>query len=362
MGMGSCVAVAHELGLTYVHQPILMSGHANLPNASATRGLDAVGRDYASLSPWMAKESLPPLLHPFRHGWFDRVAAGRRATPPACRGDGRTVYTTDHCWEWFWPRTVEAARAAAWFTVQPALAAALAPAVGGAPVASSAAAAQRRHAHARRRPRGERARPVVVAVHIRRGDCSWQQLPAAYYLEVMRALRVRHAASAAASRALRFEVHHNDMTDGTDAAFAHLADTNVAPRTTPALAALDAMASADLVVASMSGLSIAAAMLGNTTLILPCCDPARRPLPHWHLAPCRGGVDLSAICWPPGPQLAATAEAPRGGSCDARGHGDGLRVDGGCQRCCQLRTETTEMWYAAYALRVPPARPASTPP
>ena len=173
----------------------------------------------------------------------------------------------------------------------------------------------------------------------------------------MRALRARHAASAAAARPLRFEVHHNDQTNGTNVAFAHLADTTVVPRTTPVLAVLEAMAASDLVVASMSGLSVAAAMLGNTTLILPCCDPARRPLPHWHLAPCRGGVDLSAICWPPGPQSAEPAERRRrGGACDARGHGEGLRADGGCQVCCQLRTETTEMWCAP-----PPARAAPPP-
>jgi hypothetical protein len=303
----SCIAVAHELGMTYVHQPFVFRGHKN--SGRSYQQLDVIGAGHAQWNASMHAVRVPTLFHPARHGWFERLGASGCADDSAS-----TVYEADNCWERFWPYVVERDRASGWFAVQ----------------AGIAAAARFDRAGVRHRSPWP-AEAIAVAVHVRRADTAWQQLPNAYYIAVMAAMRTRHAVSGAAHRPLRFEVHHNDVTNETRDAFVGVSDTHVLSPKTSALEALQRMAAADVVVLSHSGMSVSAALLSNATAIYPCCDVQRVPLPHWHVAPCSGAVDLSAICWPP------VGGANRG---PARCL-EGLRAPADCPR----RTATIEMWW-----------------
>ena len=128
---------------------------------------------------------------------------------------------------------------------------------------------------------------------------------------------------------LAIAVHTDDGTGLVQEAFraAALPNTTVY-NGSDALNALRQLIDADLLVASVSGLSDVAALLGNSSAIFPCCLPAihersskrqhvRPPfwLPHWHTVPCRGAVNLSRLCWPPRMQRRSR-----------RQHGTGMRI------------------------------------
>jgi hypothetical protein len=141
----SCIAVSHELGFQYVHEPFVFKrGHGNAqPRASAHDSLFALDRHFPLLAKPMRVHRLQTLLTTgtcYRHvantkvvstlganqagrsGWFERVAAARNnaSATGGCVADGRTVYRIDNCWEWFWCTTVPQGAHAWWRgTIEP---------------------------------------------------------------------------------------------------------------------------------------------------------------------------------------------------------------------------------------------------
>ena len=110
----SCMAVAHEMGMTYVHQPFNFGGHKN--SRRNYRQIEAIGAAHVQWNSTMHAVRMPALFPPARHGWFERLAAS------GCEGESdNTVYEADNCWERFWPETVARGRASGWFAVQAAI-------------------------------------------------------------------------------------------------------------------------------------------------------------------------------------------------------------------------------------------------
>ena len=175
-------------------------------------------------------------------------------------------------------------------------------------------------------PRGGSALRVVDAViHYR--SVKKRRFTNAFYGEMVRALRDRHARYIASSLAsgvprnslvrLRVTIH-GDQDPAKSSLLTKFAnytggagDVDVVVRSAAAgklsfndtLAAFHELVEADVLLPSHSSFSISAALLGNMTVLFPSCD-RRYPLPHWRPVPCFGAIDLSGIPWPPPPNPA----------------------------------------------------------
>lgn len=251
--------------------------------------------------------------------WDMRLAASTTASP--CARDGTSVYSADNCWAAFWcrvawPGVSQPTRAVSWYAK--ALPKVRAAYFESSPKGAGSAA------------RGAMA-PIVVAVHYR--SVQRRRMSNSFYTEVVRSLMDRHRAWASAhagrARSLRIDFHgdqdvaksgllqrflaeqqsasNSNSSHGSSSGGAgrHGIELRVRSEKADSLsfnATLDVfhdLVEADVLVPSHSSFSIAAALLGNATVLLPECDPRAPGLPHWHVIPCKGLIDLAKVPWPP---------------------------------------------------------------
>lgn len=372
-----CIGVAAELGLQYVHQPFSRLAHGvSAERAEAFFNLQHVfptlsrRHKLAKRTPTNYHVRTPTIA--FRCAsnataepidWLDFVAAGK----VDCRADGATVYDDDNCGGRFYCTTVPQ-RPEVWFGVLPRLQHAYWEAPKPATVFAHVHGARSAPGHETTNKAPMTRSTIHVAVHVRLADVGPRIIGLAYFKAAMAALRARHAGSRVAhTHGLRFHVHSNGSpidlhrgfatawypTPGSTGAVATPpasraslalaaravprtvrsvramplvpADVSIVvpnlteDRTAAALGAFHSLANADLLVASRSSLSFAAALLGNHTALIPACYD-RTPLPHWYLLPC---ADLNALHaailrlpWPPskGSTLSRARQHDRAGA------------------------------------------------
>jgi len=303
----SCIAVAHELGVEYVIQPLTKLEHlsprdyhddwfrflrslANPRNAthlpvdhfaSKLRSIFSYYSSFRHVNAPMTvrlREPLPWIGNCRKHGWLDAFPAARSSI---CRPPNYTVWSNDNCFDRFWCTTV---RTGHWTAVLPRI----------------------QHAYLAaptRPPTRFHLDEINVVMHIRTGDARARALPFLYFRRVHDALLQRHqhhqhAHSAAPPQTLRFIIHTDSfgLEAGVIAAEGvevyHEGDVEIQ-------VVFEQMIRSDVLVMSRSSFSNAAALIGNMTALWPQCENERTPLPQWHLVPCTGLLNLSSLAWPP---------------------------------------------------------------
>ena len=275
----SCIAVAQELGLTFVWRPWIVLEHLG----RAAAGLQAFLGFYDAFPRWNAtvmrpwpRKPLPYVGHCKESGWLDAIADGRGQ----CAADGRRVYDADNCWDRFWCRTIFTP---AWAQVMPTI--------------------QRGLGRYLRAPAAYGARDIHVVLHLRHGaDAGERRMGEPYFQRVMNAIVARHAAYTRRHPRVALGVRFWAHTDSAkplqlDAGPHEL--TVVYTRAAETKATLRQMVFADVLVASVSSFSDMAALLGGMTVLYPTCKKQHELLPEWHAVKCSGPVSLEALCWPP---------------------------------------------------------------
>lgn len=258
-GKLSCMAVAADLGIKYIHTPFKDIEHGEAGSSmNEYMGLDKVFPILASIPnaterprqplPWVGKCNDP--------SWLRDLASGKRQ----CAHDGVSVYTADNCWDYFycdgnWPDQ--------WYTVQTRVRTAF---------LNSAKAYS-----VDMENNGPTAKRVVI--HIRQGD--GKKIPHQYFHDVIDMLKEE------------FEINGENATfhietDGYKNDFQSFEDKGVIveDRTTSLKVAFRRMVTADVFVASTSGLSDSAALLSLGQVIWPGCENERRTLPNFRVQPC----------------------------------------------------------------------------
>ena len=317
----TCIAVARHLApdVEYVVTPLGRSHAHHLKPQVFNDFFGLTRHSFRTLAPPLVAVDMQKLGRP-----LPPLAAGKCTAPSwtmdlgtdssICRStdsrNGMSVYSGDHCWDKFWCQ-VARPPASAWYAVLPELRAAYYAAPIGKPP-----------------PRARASSTIVVAIHYR--SVKRRRLSNSFYTEMINALRARHRAwgaqCAAAgcargpSRGRRLRIEFHGDQDASKSSLLHhyqsrTASTSeeaddgveVVVRSDPAdslsfnatLGVFHDLLESHLIVPSHSCFSMTAAMLGNTSVLLPDCDPRAPGLPHWHTVPCTGPINLSGIPWPP---------------------------------------------------------------
>eukprot|EP00667_Euglena_gracilis_P013519 EG_transcript_13945 len=303
----SCIAVAHELGLEFLVQPLRHLEHVStrlhewvrfwrylpevwnpafLPVDHPNSKLSSIFSYYSSFRRYNTSMQLKPREplnwagHCWKTGWLDDVARrGPNAT--LCPPDAITVYSHGDCWDRFWCTT---ALTPHWFAVLPTI--------------------QQGYLTGSRPRTGFLPQDINVVFHIRGAkDADDRALSRRYYRLIFCALQSRHnqylAENPGATHRLRVLVHTDvRRLQPTDVAAAGVEVYREGGLDVHQ--AFEQMIRADVLVASRSSFSVAAMLVGNMTVIWPKCDWLRRPMRHWHLVDCRTtNVSLSHLPWPP---------------------------------------------------------------
>lgn len=273
----SCMAVAETLGMKYIHTPFKNAEHGEAGSSfNDYLGLDKIFPVLKSITnvSEQIREPVPRMgdCEESTPSWFRDLANGRRQ----CAHDGKSVYTADNCWDFFYCHSVSWADQ--WYNkVQPRVREAF--------LESSKAYSVDME---KRGPNDKR-----VVLHIRRGDIPKQRtLQNEYYHNVIDMLKEE------------FEKDGNHVTfhmetDGYKKEFQSFTDKGVIveDRTSSLKSAFRRMVTADVFVASRSSFSEAAAMLSSGQVIWPECNsalpakdsPRRAGMhlpPTWRVHPC----------------------------------------------------------------------------
>jgi len=255
----SCMAVAEDIGLDYIHVPFGSMEHGQ--NGSSLNEYLGLSTLHASWQPRFLREMRQVAWVGKCHGksWLRDVANGK-----TCKRDGRTVYIGDNCWDYFycngaWPDQ--------WLKVQPRVQQAFLDASKAYSVDDE----------------GKNSTTTHVVLHVRRGDGI--QLPLDYFERVINIL-ARELQTDGTYAIFRVQ------TDGNKQDFKRFEERGVIvddAASTSLETSVRRMVTADVFVASMSSLSLSAALINTGNVIYPGCASAkigRRPLPSWRIQPC----------------------------------------------------------------------------
>lgn len=355
----TCIASAHDLGLQYVHMPILklehhtQASHANRvlglgrlssrscwPTAHATRAAPNCGK-----CPPAAVEPSSYKLSPFKSELVGKEDCARAPpgtdwltdfhhNPSLCARDGHNLHVGYHCFGYFWCTVVRKHAARSWYAVLPPIRAAYWDAAS--------------HELSGLVPPLERGTHILnVGLHHR--TVKRRRFSNLVYHSLLDAVRARHASFLASSTrsasgggsaiiprvSLRIHVHSDHTFDPDPVNDEERAQRRAKPgllltlaceeagdpgavltmhckrraglsvytpkEVTDPLASMHHLAQMDLLILSESSFSAVPALLGNMTVLLPMCHgpqifTSRSPLPHWVSVPCTGNAsEISSI-------------------------------------------------------------------
>lgn len=280
----TCVAVAHMLGLEYIHMPFsARTEHINY--AEEMEKLFNLGYCYRKYDDTKMENTmrlpLPDIGHCYqRGGWLEKASQSKSAVC-APEDDPKIVYIADNCWDVFWCPHQDDKLYKAWYEVLPRL--------------------QRVFTSLSRNNTKFDPAVVNIAVHIRGGDAknriiglSSRVTPLTYYINIMKVLRSKFQAL---DRKIMFWVHTDEIEEAENIknTLAHEQfSMEFYTGSTSLYFAMNQMLHSDILVVAKSSLSYSMAMIGNMTAIVPDCYD-RVPLPHWVAAPCDGVADFSDL-------------------------------------------------------------------
>jgi len=259
----SCMAVAEDLGMKYVHTGFDVMEHGEVGSSyNDYLGLDKVYPNVESIPNFVERARSPVAFvgHCDRPSYLKRLASGEQQ----CAHDGVSVYTGDNCWDYFF---CEGQWSDHWYKLQPRV---------------REAFLESSKAHSvdmeKRGPNDKR-----VVLHIRQGDAAKMRgLNVQYYHNVIDMLKKEFEED---GKNATFHIE----TDGKAEDFKKFVDKGVTieDRTSSMKRAFRSMVTADVFVASKSSLSMSAALLSLGQVIWPECDEqvVNRP-PTWRNQTC----------------------------------------------------------------------------
>ena len=299
----SCIAVAHRIGMRYVHVPFRGSAHGeNLAPLEVHVGLNrsfqlnSIGdhprwnsRQRAAPSWWPAPYGRHGACSgkPYLYSWLlqmDLVRHNASAYRPAlcCTN---VVYINDNCWDYFichphWPGL--------WNDVKPRVQQAYFSTPKPDPEWLHGFELQQ--PNARQRVQALRS-AVKVVVHARFDDVAHNRLPPNWYANTIKQALQSVAAGRRQHAVVRIQTNGKprdiepilSLLDGPTLARVVI---DWAANTSLSLA-FHRMVISDVLVMSRSSLSNAAALLSDGIVYFPLCWASdRRPMPHWRQLPC----------------------------------------------------------------------------
>jgi len=271
-GKLSCMAMASFLGMVYVHKPFFTMQHVGNPGKMAAffEEFFGFGTQFPSIKAHMREQHIkvPWVGHCKENGWLRLVELGSRK----CAGPSKVI-APDNCWDRMYCHGYM--ESGHFYKLVPYLHAAY---------------------HSIPKPEANWTEGLSdtnswgpkVAVHIRKGDSSYQ-LKLGWYVQQIDEVRQRF---------LQQDPNHPPLfriqTDGSAAKLVQEAPSLGADdividagKSTSLAMAIHRMITADAFIMSRSSLSMSMALIGNqSTVILPDCYE-RTSLPHWIRAPCK---------------------------------------------------------------------------
>ena len=271
-GKLSCMAMASFLGMEYVHKPFFTMQHVGNPGKMAAffEEFFGFGTQFRSIKAHMREQHIkvPWVGHCKEVGWLRLVELGKRK----CAGPSKVI-APDNCWDRMYCHGYM--ESGHFYKLVPYLHAAY---------------------HSIPKPEANWTEGLSdtnswgpkVAVHIRKGDSSYQ-LKLGWYVQQIDEVRQRF---------LQQDPNHPPLfriqTDGSATKLVQEAPSLGADdividagKSTSLAMAIHRMITADAFIMSRSSLSMSMALIGNqSTVILPDCYE-RTSLPHWIRAPCK---------------------------------------------------------------------------
>lgn len=303
----SCIAVAHRIGMKYVHVPFRGNAHgeSSLAPLEALVGLNQsfwTGRTSAGLR-WNWRQRAAPAWWPAPYGrrgacsgkpylysWLLLMDLARHNAsahrPALCCTN--VLYTNDNCWDYFnchphWPGL--------WNDVKPRVQQAYFSTPKPDPEWLHGFELQQPNVQQRVRAPGS---AVRVAVHARFDDVGHNRLPPTWYAKAI--TQALDSVAAGRQHAI-VRIQTNGKPRDVEPILTLLDRATLArvivdwAANTSLSLAFHRMVISDVLVMSRSSLSNAAALLSDGIVYFPSCWASdRRPMPHWRLLPCNAPV------------------------------------------------------------------------